>query len=522
MWGGEGNVTADSCSSSVRPWRRLTRTPRSRRQTQLVRPHHTRGAHIGRRASHERIIPIEHIALASLTAESATLLAAMEFAPSRESTDEAGKRWRCCAGAAIVNAAGELLVGERIKIAGAWNCPQGGIDATSAKHGGPESALEAAAREAFEEVGLEVGVHIVPLAVMADDAAVRYVCSEESNSPFGVHRPVPMLASRVPQEAGGWLKKEGFAGQQLHWALFGVMDPLVEADVCGMCHLGGHGGEAAEFSQVKWASLESVVRDMWPGKRGPYEALASWARPILESRRAAIGRVSLSGRWVRDNCRHVALVEALIARGMAAEAAKAEAAKPYAQQWEAAVDAGTALGTYQVTTYADDGVSVRRSLRYDLGDWEEEFCAAGALYSTGGDGSTEGGSSTQGKLQRRTAYIHFDGGGDDDDRVDAAAGVAAGGACGGVMGGVQRAATSPPRASSATPRAPALFSPTRVAHVTWTTRAGEAAGGGGREVSMRFRVGGEMRLRRIYWVMGQVKAAVVSEEVFVREEGGAR
>ena len=111
------------------------------------------------------------------------------FAPSREAVDADGRRWRCCAGAAIINSSGQLLVGERIKISGAWNCPQGGMDAVS-KSGNPETALEAASREAFEEVGLRVDTHIVPIAAMSDDAAVKY-------------------------EAGGWLKQAGFAGQQV-------------------------------------------------------------------------------------------------------------------------------------------------------------------------------------------------------------------------------------------------------------------------------------------------------------------
>lgn len=97
-----------------------------------------------------------------------------DFAPSREIKGSDGRRWRCCAGAAVVNSQGHLLVAERIKIPGAWICPQGGIDAESKLHTDPETALEAAAREAYEEVGLRVGVHILPIAVMSDDAAVRY------------------------------------------------------------------------------------------------------------------------------------------------------------------------------------------------------------------------------------------------------------------------------------------------------------------------------------------------------------
>lgn len=89
------------------------------------------------------------------------------WAPSVVITSEDGRRWRQCAGAAIVNSQGELLVGERIKIKGAWNCPQGGVDVSG------ESVVAAAAREAEEEVGLVSGVHIAPLATMGA-SGVRY------------------------------------------------------------------------------------------------------------------------------------------------------------------------------------------------------------------------------------------------------------------------------------------------------------------------------------------------------------
>ena len=71
--------------------------------------------------------------------------------------------------------------------------------------GNPETALEAASREAFEEVGLRIGVDIVPIAAMSDDAAVKY-------------------------EAGGWLKQAGFAGQQLHWVLFTCCNAVGDVD----------------------------------------------------------------------------------------------------------------------------------------------------------------------------------------------------------------------------------------------------------------------------------------------------
>ena len=154
----------------------------------------------------------------------------VEYPESQVAVGADGRRWRKCAAAAIFNSSGHLLVGERIKIRGAWNCPQGGMDMCSRAHAGPETVLEAAAREAYEECGLELGKHIAPIAEAAEDTlAVRY-------------------------EAGGWLRNEGFAGQQLHWALFVCTDPIGDAVPSACTSLEGRDGEAPEFSQVRtWA-----------------------------------------------------------------------------------------------------------------------------------------------------------------------------------------------------------------------------------------------------------------------------
>ena len=160
-------------------------------------------------------------------------------------TDDQGRRWRKCAAAAIVNGVGQILVGERIKIKGSWNTPQGGLE-------DGESALAAATREAEEEVGLVVGKHILPVAAMDDAAAVRY-------------------------EAGGWLAKAGFAGQQLHWSLFTTKDPVLDVQACDL----SGGGEAPEFSRVEWRSIDAVVEGIWAPKRAPYEAMRAWVLPQL-------------------------------------------------------------------------------------------------------------------------------------------------------------------------------------------------------------------------------------------------
>ena len=372
----------------------------------------------------------------------------MEYPESQVAVGSDGRRWRKCAAAAIFNSSGAILVGERVKIKGAWNCPQGGMDAVSKKHGGPESVLEAAAREAFEEVGLKIGEAIAPVATMADDDAVQY-------------------------EAGGWLKKEGFAGQQLHWALFVCCDPVCDSvpDLC--CNLGGLGGEEAEFSEVRWQPLEHVIENMWPAKRAPYEALRAWAYPILTSRLAAANALDFSGTWARDAAQNRGVQEALAARGLAADVASAEASRPYVQRWAL----GSEPGEWVVTTANAEGPGRDRVLVYAMGDWEEEYSGRSALYGEA--------TVSDGFLLRRTGWLARS----DDD----------------VSSGAQAGSEEP------------WLAPSRVAHCTWTTRHNGAA-----EITERSLRGAQMVVRRT-WLSAMASGATrrTSEETFVRQAQGA-
>uniref|UniRef100_A0A7S4QYH0 Nudix hydrolase domain-containing protein n=1 Tax=Alexandrium monilatum TaxID=311494 RepID=A0A7S4QYH0_9DINO len=349
---------------------------------------------------------------------------------SQEAVSEDGRRWRKCAGACIVNSKGHVLVGERLKIAGAWNCPQGGMDDNG------ESALDAAAREAFEECGLRLGEHIVAVATQAEEEAVRY-------------------------EAGGWLAQAGFAGQQLHWSLFRCLDAEGDCDAMAMASLQGLGGEAPEFSKVRWQPLEEVVEAMWPAKQPPYRALQKWVEPVLAVFRSGIEGVDFTGTWARDNSRSVGLVEAMQARGHAADEAVALAAKPYVQAWRR----GPAPSEWTVATFKDDDTSAppRRELVYPLGTWEERYEGDSTLFGSAG-----------GTVERRTAWLPE-----------------------------ANAQLSPEGAQGL------LLAPSQVAHTTASaTRLGH-------EVASRFLRGGELVLRRRFLPTAG-SPAVVSEEVFVR------
>ena len=94
--------------------------------------------------------------------------------------------FRAGAGAMIVNADGHVLVIERADIAGAWQMPQGGLEAS-------EDPLQAAYREIAEETGVQ----------RADIAFVK-ACSE-------------LLVYELPPDAR---RKKTGRGQVLYWFLF--------------------------------------------------------------------------------------------------------------------------------------------------------------------------------------------------------------------------------------------------------------------------------------------------------------
>lgn len=243
-----------------------------------------------------------------------------------------------CAGVAVLNSKGHLLVGERLKIPGAWQCPQGGVDEG-------EELLQAAIREAYEEVGLQAGVHMATVEVMSEDAAVRY-------------------------EAGGWLRDAGFVGQQLHWVLFRCAHARGDSDASAMLNLSGLGGEAPEFSQVRWAPIDEVVAGIWPAKQPLYLALKEWADNHQDRYLAACAAADLSGRWLRDSSLGTNVAAAAMARRHTRDEAEAFAAAPCAVEWQRAAPqpSGEWSGGYRVTAFQEDGETPLKEIVYSPGD----------------------------------------------------------------------------------------------------------------------------------------------------------
>jgi len=215
------------------------------------------------------------------------------FTPSQYTVDELGNKWRLCAGAAVLNSKHELLIGERIYIPNAWQAPQGGVDdfdpsvqnsqINSRKSHEKETVQQACDRELYEEMGLRVGTHVMLDPVMKKGVMdpVRYGTSGTSNN--------------------NWLLKAGYSGQEMYWTIYRCMDSRLDIDPCSICQLEGKNGEHAEFSAVKWQSVNEVVMNVWEGKRKPYEVLFlkiesevrhQWDDMCLS--------LDFSGTWVRE------------------------------------------------------------------------------------------------------------------------------------------------------------------------------------------------------------------------------
>ena len=282
-----------------------------------------------------------------------SLFSSSAHKPSQFVVDDHGLKWRLCAGAAVFNSKNELLIGERIGNPGAWQWPQGGVDGGSKS----ETVTEAAIRELYEEVGLEVDNHVMVKEVK-DAIKCRY----------------------STKGTGSWMEEEGFAGQELNWIVFRCTDVNLECDPASVCRLTGLNGESAEFSAVRWASLDSVLDSIWEAKRGPYEELQKATKPLMKQWDNACREMDLEGKWSRDSSKSIGVAEGLIARGCTEERATARANEKYIQSWKRSQQDRRA---FQVTTYEEDGVTSRRELLYPMGKFEEAYEGKSILF--GGD-----------------------------------------------------------------------------------------------------------------------------------------
>ena len=136
-------------------------------------------------------------------------------------------------GVMLVNQAGRVFVGERLDSAGAWQMPQGGIDAG-------ESPRDAALRELEEETGVAPGL------VSVEAELDRW------------------LTYDLPGELIGKLWKGRYRGQKQLWFLVRFLGADEDVNI-QTAH--------PEFGRWQWMEPGSLLAHIVPFKRPVYEAV---------------------------------------------------------------------------------------------------------------------------------------------------------------------------------------------------------------------------------------------------------
>tara|TARA_B100001996_G_C18610193_1_gene573350 strand:+ start:171 stop:632 length:462 start_codon:yes stop_codon:yes gene_type:complete len=150
-------------------------------------------------------------------------------------------KYRRCVGIMIFNDQKEILVGKRLDHpSGYWQMPQGGIDEN-------ENPEEAVLREMMEEIGTN-NVELI----RSSDQWINYDIPKDT------------LAT-LP-----WGDK--YVGQTQKWFIFKFKGKDSDINV---------GTENPEFSEWKWAKLDSLIDNIVPFKRKVYSKIFEEFKDIL-------------------------------------------------------------------------------------------------------------------------------------------------------------------------------------------------------------------------------------------------
>jgi len=151
------------------------------------------------------------------------------------------KKYRKCVGIMILNDNNEILVGRRLDHpSGFWQMPQGGIDDN-------ENPEEAVWREMMEEIG-------------TNNAELIKMSSQ-------------WIDYKIPQDTLDqlpWGKK--YVGQTQKWFVFRFTGQESDINV---------ETENPEFSEWKWAKLNSLVDNIVPFKRDVYKKILEEFKDIF-------------------------------------------------------------------------------------------------------------------------------------------------------------------------------------------------------------------------------------------------
>ncbi|WP_262690669.1 RNA pyrophosphohydrolase [Kordiimonas aestuarii] len=147
--------------------------------------------------------------------------------------------YRPCAGIMLTNNTGQIFVGERIDMPGAWQMPQGGIDEG-------ETHDAAALRELEEEIGVRAR-HVDVLASTAD-----------------------WVYYDLPPHLLGKVWRGRYRGQKQKWFLMRLKtgDNAINIQT-----------KHPEFRRWKWTDPDSLLSEIVPFKRPVYEKVLSELLP---------------------------------------------------------------------------------------------------------------------------------------------------------------------------------------------------------------------------------------------------
>ncbi len=142
-------------------------------------------------------------------------------------------------GVMLVDGRGRAFAGERLDMPGAWQMPQGGIEAG-------ETAEQAARRELGEETGIRSASRV---AVAGD-----------------------WKTYDLPEELAGRLWGGRYRGQAQIWTLFRFEGPESEIDLAA--------GDP-EFGRWKWSPLHALAGEIVPFKRAVYREVVREFAPLV-------------------------------------------------------------------------------------------------------------------------------------------------------------------------------------------------------------------------------------------------
>ena len=142
-----------------------------------------------------------------------------------------GRRYRPCVGIVLINDVGRIFLAHRSDAPGAWQMPQGGIDAG-------ETPRDAALRELKEETGTDKAT------ILAETAD-------------WLHYDLPPEVA-----AGKW--KGRYRGQAQKWFAFRFAGADEDFDLAA---------HEQEFDAWRWATSEEVLEAIVPFKKPVYEAV---------------------------------------------------------------------------------------------------------------------------------------------------------------------------------------------------------------------------------------------------------